>query len=78
MDNLVKMVMDKAGIAEESAKAAVDTVVGFIKEKIGEPLASQIDNIVNMLDENKDGNVADDLMKKASGLLGGLFGGEKK
>jgi hypothetical protein len=80
MDELIKSVVGKTGITEEAAKQAIDTVVEFLKSKLPAPLADQLNNLIGMVDENKDGNVSDDLLKKASGLLGGLFGGgdEKK
>ena len=43
MDELVKMVADKVGISETQAKQAVETVLGFLKEKLPEPIAGQLD-----------------------------------
>ncbi len=64
MDELVKVVSEKAGLPEAQAKKAVDAVMGFLKEKLPAPLAGQLDNLL----ENP--GMAD----QASGLLGGLFG----
>ena len=57
----------KAGISEDQAKKAVDTVWGFLDDKLPEPLAGQIDNVL------AGGDIPDigDLGK----TLGGLFGG---
>jgi hypothetical protein len=34
--------MDKTGLPEDKASAAVDAVVGFLKEKLPGPIASQM------------------------------------
>jgi len=64
MDELVKLVSERAGIPEENAKAAVDTVLGFLKERLPAPIASQVDGFL--------GNP--DLGKQIGGALGGLGG----
>lgn len=62
MDQLVKMVSDRAGIDEGSAKTAVDTVIGFLKDKLPDPIAGQLDKAAQ--GENVD----------AGSALGGMFG----
>lgn len=44
MDELINMVAQRTGLAPEKAKTAVDTVVGFLKDKLPGPLAGQIDS----------------------------------
>jgi hypothetical protein len=63
MEELVKLVSQKAGIPEAQAKTAVETVVNFLKQKLPQPIAAQIDAVIA-------GGKAGDI---ASGL-GGLFG----
>lgn len=70
MESLVKLVQEKTGLNEEQATMAINTVVGFLKEKLPEPIAAQIDVALS----GDVGNV----VQQASGLLGGLFGGDKK
>ncbi|HEY3345054.1 MAG TPA: hypothetical protein VGJ97_09010 [Anaerolineaceae bacterium] len=43
MEELVKLVSRKIGIPEDQAKLAVETVVGFLKQKLPAPIAGQID-----------------------------------
>jgi hypothetical protein len=62
MEELIKLVSKKVGIPEAQAKAAVDTVIGFLKEKLPAPIAGQIDAVL--------GGGMPDLSKG----LGGLFG----
>jgi hypothetical protein len=64
MDELIKLVSQNANIPEENAKAAVDTVLGFLTDKLPAPIASQIDGLVSN----------PDLGKQVGGALGGLGG----
>lgn len=63
MDELVKLVSQKTGLSEEMSRMAVETVLDYLKGKLPEPLAGQIDNLI-------EGNDLGDL---AEGL-GSLFG----
>ena len=65
MDELVKMVATKVGIPEAQAEQAVEIVVGFLKDKLPEPIAGQVDAALE-----GDLSGLDDLI----GDLGGLFG----
>ena len=68
MDELIKRVTEKAGISEEQARTAVNTVTGFLKEKLPAPIAGQIDNLMSGA-----GGVTDKLGGVAA-KVGGLFG----
>jgi len=65
MDELVKIVADKVGISEAQAKQAVETVLGFLKDKLPEPIAGQLDAVL-------DGDVSG--LGDLAGGLGKLFG----
>ncbi|MEN6483138.1 MAG: DUF2267 domain-containing protein [Anaerolineaceae bacterium] len=62
MNDLIKLVAQKTGLSEEMAKVAVETVVGFLKDKLPPPIAKQIDSVLS-------GNSAD-LLSGLGGLLG--------
>jgi hypothetical protein len=47
MDELVKLVSQKAGITEQQAQTAVTTVLDFVKQKLPPQLASQVDGVVS-------------------------------
>jgi len=64
MDELVDLVVKKTGMSEDMARKAVDTVLDFVKEKLPDPIADRLDDIL------EGGGVSDML-----GGLGGLFGG---
>ena len=46
MDELVKLVSERTGIDENQARTAAETVIGFLKERLPEPIAGQIDGLV--------------------------------
>ena len=46
MDELIKTVVEKAGISESQAKTAIDVVVGQLKDKLPEPIAGQLESML--------------------------------
>ena len=66
MEELVKRVAEKTGLSEDKAKTAIDTVVGFLKERLPAPIAGHVDSALNAA----GGTVVD----KASDLIGGIGG----
>ncbi len=76
MDELIKLVSQKTGIPESKARTAVETVMGYLKDKLPAPLAGQIENLLqggDMGDMLENLGDLDDLGDLAKGL-GGLFG----
>lgn len=71
MDELVKMVADKVGISEAQAKQAVEMVLSFLKDKLPEPIAGQVDAVMKG-DLSGLGDLGD--LGDLAGGLGGLFG----
>jgi hypothetical protein len=63
MDELVKLVVKKTGLPEAQAKLAVETVIGFLKQKLPAPIAGQIDGLLS------GAGSADNLMAGLGGLL---------
>ncbi len=63
MDELVKLVAQKTGISEATARVAVETVVGYLKKKLPAPVASQLDAALS-------GGGAANALKGLSGILG--------
>ncbi len=60
MEELTKLVAQKTGLSDEMAKVAVDTVIDYLKDKLPDPVAAQLDTVL------EGGDV--------SSLLGGLGG----
>ena len=68
MDELIKQVVSKTGISEDQARTAVTTVLGFVKDKLPAPIASQIDNALAGEGGGVGGSLGD-LTSKAGGLI---------
>ena len=70
MEELIKQVMKKVGLSEDLAKQAIETVLGFLKDKLPEPIAGQVDTLLG------SGDIAGEAGELLKGL-GGLSGGEE-
>jgi uncharacterized protein (DUF2267 family) len=69
MDELVNQVCQKTGISQDQAQQAVQTVIGFLKDKLPAPIASQLDSVLS--GQGGAGGIAG----QAGQALGGMFGG---
>ena len=67
MQQLINQVTQRTGIPEDKARAAVDTVVGYLKEHLPGPVASQLDGAIS----GQGGAQGAGMMDKAKGMLGG-------
>jgi len=67
MEELVKRITEKTGISEDQARSAINTVSGFLKEKLPAPIAGQIDNVLS--------GAGGDTLGNAASKIGGMFGG---
>lgn len=68
MEELINQVATRTGISEEQARQAVETVLGFLKDKLPAPIAGQLDNVVSGGGTGVGGGLAD--------IAGGFFGGK--
>jgi nucleoid DNA-binding protein len=66
VEELIKQVTQKAGISDAQAKQAVETVMGFLKDKLPAPIASQIEGVLSGSGSLDIGDVGDQL----GGILG--------
>lgn len=69
MQELIKVVTEKAGISESQAKTAVETVMKFLKDKLPGGLGGQVESALSS-NAGTVGSVIDTVKDKASGLLG--------
>jgi len=69
MDQLINRVTEKTGLSPDQSKAAVESVIGFLKEKLPAPLASGLDSLIGGAEGSNEG-----LASKATSALGSLFG----
>ena len=72
MDDLVNQVCQKTGISQDQAQQAVQTVMGFLKDRLPAPIASQLDNV---LSGQGGAGGAGGIAGQAGQALGGMFGG---
>lgn len=47
MEEVIKLVAEKAGISMEQAKSAVETVVGFVKGKLPPGIADKLEDVIS-------------------------------
>ena len=64
MDQVIQMVKERAGIGEDQARTAVETVLGELRKRLPEPIAGQLEGVLD-----GDGGARD-----AIGQLGGVLG----
>jgi hypothetical protein len=76
MDDLVKQVVAKTGISESQARTAVETVVGFLKDRLPAPIAGHLDGVLGGA-AGAVGGIADKAGDVLGGL-GGMFGGKSE
>ncbi len=67
MEEVVDLVSKKTGLPEDTARTAVETVLRYLKDRLPDPIASQVDRVL------EGGEIPGDLGDLAEGL-GGLFG----
>ncbi len=70
MDELVKQITERTGISAAQAQTAVDTVLGFLKNRLPASLAGQLDALIG-----GGANVAGDLAGTAGDVAGNVLGG---
>ena len=71
MEELIKEVSERAGISEEQARTAVQTVAEFAKERVPAPFNSYIDKYLGGSSEGSESGGG------FAGKLGGLFGNKE-
>jgi hypothetical protein len=69
MDEVVKQIVERTGLPEAQARMAAEIAFNFIKSKLPEPLASQVEGVLA-------GQAAMDAVSKGLEGFGDLFGGK--
>lgn len=83
MDDLIKTIQEKTGLPVDKAQDVIETVVGFIADKLPGPIGDQVKGFLGQDgdagggDEGGEGGGLLDQAKDALGGLGGLLGGDK-
>jgi hypothetical protein len=72
MDELLNKVTEKTGLSPDQAKAAVDAVLGFLKERLPAPFASALDSLAGAGGTSGETG-GEELASAATAALGNLF-----
>ncbi|MDR9451392.1 MAG: hypothetical protein RI637_09265 [Acidimicrobiia bacterium] len=76
MEELLKTVAEKTGLPLDKAQGAIDAVMDFLKDKLPEPIAGQIEKLIEGGGDTM-GGITEKLGDMTGGLtdkLGGMFG----
>ena len=81
MNELVQLVQEKTGLSQEMAQKVVDTIAGYLKTKLPEPMASGLESLLGggaaTAGTEAGGAAAADgggVMDKAKAMVAGLSG----
>ncbi len=80
MDELINLVSQRTGLPADQAQAAVQTVIGFLKDRLPGPLGAELESLISSGSGSGAGSGAGaagalgELGSLAKGL-GGMFGG---
>ena len=66
MEQLIQQIQERVGLDREQAQGAAETAVGFIKDRLPDPIAGQVDSVLTR--GSAEGE------KSGSGI-GSMFGG---
>jgi len=66
VDELVRMVSERAGIPEDAARKAVNTVLDFLKDRLPEPIAGQLNSVLGGAKSEQGGDIGS--------TIGGILG----
>ena len=76
MDDLIQQITSKTGISEDQARQAVGMAMGFVKDKLPEPIASQLDGFMGGGGSGGEGGMMGMVQDQLGGMMGGLMGGK--
>jgi len=72
MEQLISMITEKTGLPADKAEEVVGMVIGFVKDKLPGPIASQLDGLMSGgAGVGEGGGLMDNVKKGLGGLLGG-------
>ena len=66
MDELIKLVTERTGLPDDKAKMAVETIVGFLKQRLPTTVAEQLNTCLTS-------PAGEGIAEKVKGMAQGLF-----
>ncbi|MEB3293957.1 MAG: hypothetical protein VKJ24_12430 [Synechococcales bacterium] len=73
MDELINQITSRTGLPEEQARQVAEVVLGFVKSKLPEPIASQVDSFLGTGGGEEQSGMMGQIQEQL-GNLGGLLG----
>jgi hypothetical protein len=67
MDQLIQQIQERTGIERGQAQTAAETAVGFIKDRLPDPIAGQVDSVIG----DGSGKSTDSPMSRVGDMFGG-------
>jgi hypothetical protein len=81
VDDLIKTIQEKTGLPVDKAQDVIETVVGFVADKLPGPIGDQVKGFLggggDAAGGGEGGGGLLDQAKDALGGLGGMLGGDK-
>ena len=82
MNELVQLVQQKTGLSPEMAQKVVETIAGYLKTKLPEPLAAGLDSLLGAgsTGTQATGDAAAEaggIMDKAKAMVAGMMGNKE-
>jgi hypothetical protein len=76
MNELVQLVQEKTGLSQEMAQKVVDTIAGYLKTKLPEPMAAGLESLLggSAGAAGEAGADAGGVMDKAKAMVASLSG----
>jgi len=78
MNELVQLVQEKTGLSQDVAQKVVDTITGYLKTKLPEPMAAGLDSLLSggagATGTDDAGGDGGGVMDKAKAMVAGLSG----
>ena len=71
MDELIAAIEERTGLPADKARGAAEAAISFLKDKLPDPIAGQIDGFLS----GQSDNIAD-AVGDAADKLKGMFGGD--
>ena len=69
MDELIKMLTEKTGLPDDKARVAVETVIGFLKERLPRSVGEQLNTSLSL----PAGHGFGEKVKEMAHSVGGVF-----
>jgi hypothetical protein len=77
MNELVNLITQKTGISNDMAQQIVQIVSGYLKDRLPEPVASQVSNALGSQPAGSGSSQsAGNMASQGKGFLGNIFGGK--